>query len=94
MSTTSYIPLITCLEQSELLLSGTEDLILLELNNIESDSLGQGSALTTSNDITFLNIEARRAMDGSVLMPFLETVVLFDVVKIVATNDDGSGHLG
>jgi len=32
-------------------------------------------------------------VDGSVVMSLLETVVLLDVVEVVAANNDGSGHL-
>ena len=47
------------LEESELLLSCTEDLVLLNLENVESHGLGEGSALTAGDNITLLNIEAR-----------------------------------
>lgn len=81
------------LEESELLLGGTEDLVLLDLENVESHGLGQGSALTRSHDISFLNIEARGAVHGGVLVTLLETIVLLDVVQVVATDDDSSSHL-
>ena len=84
---------LACLEQSELLLSGTEDLVLLELEDIESNSLGQRSALSASDDITLLNIEARGRVNCGVLVTLLETVILLDVVQVMATNDDGSRHL-
>ena len=76
-----------------MLLSGTKDLVLLNLDNVESNSLGEWSALSASHDISFLNIEAWRAVNGSVVVSLLETVVLLDVVQVVATNNDGSGHL-
>lgn len=83
-----------CLEQSELLLSGTEDLILLDLEDVESNSLRKWSALSASDNVTLLNIEAGRAVNSGVLVALLETVVLLDVMEVVATNNDGSGHLG
>jgi hypothetical protein len=82
------------LEESELLLSCAENLVLLNLENVESHGLRQRSALSTSDNITLLNIEARRAVHGRVLVTLLETIVLLDVVQVVTTDDDGSGHLG
>ncbi len=50
--------------------------------------------MTSGHDISFLNIEARRAVNGGVLVTLLETIVLLDVVKVVTTDDDSSRHLG
>lgn len=46
------------LEQTELLLSGTEDLVLLKLQHVETHGLAERTALTASDDITFLGFEA------------------------------------
>ena len=82
------------LEESELLLGGTEDLVLLNLENVESHSLGKRSALSGGNNVTLLNFEARGAVHSGVLVTLLETIVLLDVVKVVTTNDNCSRHLG
>ena len=68
-------------------------MVLFNLDNVESNGLGEWSALSASHDISFLNIETWRAVDGSVVMSLLETIVLLDVVKVVSANNDGSGHL-
>lgn len=39
-------------------------------------------------------IESRRQVSGDVLVTLFVTVVLGDVVKVVATNNDGALHLG
>lgn len=51
-------------------------------------------ALTSDNDITFLDGEARRAVNRDVSVSLLISVVLSDVVKIISSDDDGSSHLG
>ena len=63
-------------------------------DNIESDSLGQGAALTDSDNITILNGECRRAVGCDVLMPLLVSAVLDDVVKVIPSDNDGVLHLG
>jgi len=50
--------------------------------------------LTGGNDISLLNLEAWRAVDSGVGVSLLETVVLLDVVEVVAANDNSSSHLG
>lgn len=82
------------LEESELLLGGTKDLVLLNLENVETNSLRQRSALARSHNISLLNVEARRSMHSRVLVALLETVVLLNVVQVMATNNNSSGHLG
>jgi hypothetical protein len=62
--------------------------------DVESDSLGQGSALTDGNLVTNFDSESRRAVDGQVLVSFLVTPVLGDEVEVVPSDDDGSVHLG
>jgi hypothetical protein len=47
---------------------GTLDDLLLDLEDVEADSLGQGTALTNSDRVTLLNSnEGRRHMSGQVL---------------------------
>ena len=65
-----------------------------DLEDVESDSLGERSALTSNNDITFLNVESRGDVDGSVLMSLFESIVFSDQVKVISSDDDGSVHLG
>ena len=64
------------------------------LKDVESDSLGQRSALASNDGITFLNLEARRNVYGSVLMSLLESVVFSDHMEVISSDDDGSVHLG
>merc|ERR1719263_259569 len=81
-------------EQSELLPRRSENLVLLDLDDVEANSLGKRSALRHGGDVTLLDIKAWRAMDSDILVALLETVVLLDVVEVVATDNDGSLHLG
>jgi hypothetical protein len=65
-----------------------------DLQDVESDSLGEGSALATDNGVTVLNSESGGAVDGGVLVSLLESVVFLDVMEVISSDDDGSGHLG
>ena len=76
------------------LLSGSLSFLGEDLEDIESDSLGQRSALTSNDDITILNVESWGAVDWGILMSLLESVVLSDEVQIISSDDDSSGHLG
>ena len=80
------------LEETELLAGGSEDLVLLDLEDVEANSLGEGTALACSDDVALLDLEGGRAVDGGVGVALLETVVLLDVVQVVATDDDGPGE--
>jgi len=62
-------------------------------DDVEADSLGERSALANGHNITDLDSESRRAMSGDGLMALLESVVLLDVMKVITSDNDGSGHL-
>lgn len=62
--------------------------------DVESDSLGQRSALTNGDLVSDFNSESGRAVDGQVLVSFLVSPVLGDEVQVVPSDDDGSVHLG
>ena len=63
-------------------------------NDVELDSLGQRTALSNGNNITLLHSEAWGAVSMNVLVTFLETTVLLDVVKVITTDNNGALHLG
>ena len=63
-------------------------------DDIELDSLGQGTALSNGHNISLFDPEGRSAVSVDVLVTLLETTVLLDVVEVVATDDDGALHLG
>jgi len=71
------------------------DSLLLNSDNIESDCLGEWSALANSDDVTDLgSAVSRTAVGGEIVMSLFEPVVLLDVVEIISSQDDGSAHLG
>ena len=63
-------------------------------HDVEPNSLGEGTALADSDNVTLLDIERGRAVDGNVLVTLLETTVLADVVEVIPADDDGVLHLG
>ena len=77
-----------------MLFDRTEDLIFLNLKNVEPYGLGKRSALTGSDDVSFLDSEARAAVDRDISVSFFVTVILADVVEVVSSDDDGSVHFG
>merc|ERR1719343_25789 len=63
-------------------------------NNIKSDSLGERATLTNSHNISFLHWKCGAAMSGNILVSFLKTTVLSNVMKIVPSYNQSSLHLG
>jgi hypothetical protein len=64
------------------------------LENIESNSLGKGSALADGDNVTLANVaETRRAVHWQVAMSLLESSVFRNVVQVISTDDNGSLHL-
>jgi hypothetical protein len=57
-------------------------------------SLGEGTALANGNPVTLLNTESGGDVSSEVLVALLVTVVLGDVVEVLAADDDGTVHLG
>jgi len=55
--------------------------------NIEANSLGEGTALADSDDITDGDTESRRAVNGDLVVTFLESSVLGQVVQVIASDD-------
>jgi len=62
-------------------------------NNVESDSLGERTALTDSDNISFLDREGRTAVSSDVLVSLFKSTVLSDVVKVVSSYNKSSLHL-
>lgn len=62
-------------------------------DDVESDSLGERSALSNSDVVSDLDSEGGRAVGGKVSVSLLVPRVLGDEVEVVSSDDDGSGHL-
>jgi len=83
-----------CSEKDEDLTDVTFDVLDLLADNVEADGLGNGAALSDSHDITDAETESRGAVSGDSLMALLKTVVLLDVMEVIATDNNGVLHLG
>merc|ERR1719498_1406339 len=81
------------LEEAELLAGGTEDLVLLDLEDVEAHRLGKRAALADGQDVTLLRLEARGAVGHGVGVALLEALVLLDEVEVVAAQHHRAGHL-
>ncbi len=64
-----------------------------DFKHVETHSLGERTALTNGDNITFLHTEARREMGSNVLVTLLETLVLTHVVQVITTHNDRALHL-
>ena len=54
---------------------------------VKFDGLRERSAFTDSDNVSNLNVpETRRYVHGHVLVVFLESVVLFDVVQLISSD--------
>ena len=81
--------------ESEGLLAAARVSLSVNLDNVEANGLGKGSALTDSHDVTLLNTgEGGGAVSGEVLVSLLESVVLLDKVEIITADDNSVLHLG
>jgi len=68
--------------------------LLLDSDHVESDSLGNGSALTDSHNVSSSgSSESWAHVSWEVVMSLLESVVLLNVVQVVSSQDNGSVHL-
>ena len=65
-----------------------------DLEDVETDSLGEGSALTDQSDVSDLDVESGGAVGVDVFVSLLVPVVFGDVVQVVTSDDEGSLHLG
>ena len=71
------------------------DSLLLDSDDVESDGLGEWSALSDGDNITDLgSAEAWGAVSWQVVMSLFESIVFLDIVKVISSEDDGSAHLG
>ena len=64
------------------------------LQDVEVHCFAERSALPDEDDVTLLDGEGRGNVGGDVAVTFFVTVVLGDVVEVVAADDDGALHLG
>ena len=84
----------TRLETTELLGGLLGRLVLGDLEDVETNSLGEGAALADRDGVTDLDTESGRDVGGNVLVALLVSRVLGDEVKVLSADDDGAGHLG
>lgn len=82
------------LETTELLGSLLGGLVLGDLEDVETNSLGEGTALANGDGVANLDTESGRNVGGNVLVTLLVTRVLGDEVEVLSADDDGTGHLG
>lgn len=65
-----------------------------DTENVETNGLRKRSALTNSDLVTFFDTESWGNVSSYVLVALFVTVVLWNVVKVVTSDDNGTVHLG
>lgn len=65
-----------------------------DAQDVEADSLAEGSALANGDLVTLLNTESGGDVSGNVLVSLLVTRVLGNKVQVLSSDDDGAVHLG
>ena len=81
-------------EEHELFSDITDDFVWDDLQNVEVNSLAERSAFTNDNDVTFLDWESWRAVDWDVSVSFFISIVFWNVVKIISSDNNSSLHFG
>jgi hypothetical protein len=82
-------------EKHELLFNVAFDFLGLNSEHVESDSLGEGSALAYSHDVTLGDEgECGGAVHSEVVVSLLESVILLNIMEIISSNNDRSLHFG
>lgn len=64
------------------------------LDDVESNGLRDWSTLTNGNDITFLDTESWGNVSSDVLVSLFVSVIFWNVVQVVSSDDDSSVHFG
>lgn len=57
------------------------------------DSLSERSALTNDNDISFLNWESGWAVDWDISVSFFISIIFWNIMEIISSDNNGSLHL-
>ncbi len=79
-------------EEHELFSNITDNFVRDNLKNIKMNSLGEWSALPDNNDVTFFNWESWWAVDWDISVSLLISVVFWDIMEIVTSDNNGSLH--
>lgn len=79
-------------EEDELFSDVTDNFVRSDFQYVEVNSLGKRSAFSNNCNITNFDLMGRRAVSGNVSVSLFISVVFGDVVKIISSDDDGSGH--
>ena len=65
-----------------------------DLDDVESNSLGDWSTLTDGNNVTDLDTESWGNVNWDVLVSLFVSVVLWNVMQVSPSDDNGTVHLG
>ncbi len=70
----------------------TDDFVRNDFQNIEMNGLAKWSAFTDHNNVSFLDCKSWWAVNWDVSVSLFVSVVLWNVVKIISSDDNGSLH--
>jgi len=75
-----------------LLSNVTNNFVGNDFQDVEVDSFAERSALTDNDDVSFLDGESWWAVDWDVSVSFFVSVVFWNIVKVVSSDNDGPLH--
>ena len=88
LSSFSYFWRARSSEEHESFLDVTVDSLGFLAEHVEADSLGEGSALANSHDVTDDESEGGGLVASHGVMTLFESVVLSDVMEVITTDDN------
>ena len=88
LSSFSYFWRARSSEEHESFLDVTVDSLGFLAEHVEADSLGEGSALANSHDVTDGETEGGGLVASHGVMALFESVVLSDVMEVITTDDN------
>ena len=69
-------------------------MLFLDSKGVVSNSLGDWSALSDGKDISNSDsLESWGKMSGKIVMSLLESVILLDVMEVISSEGNSTGHL-
>jgi hypothetical protein len=81
-------------EEHKLLADVAHNLVGSHFEHVEMDCLGQWTALSNEDDVTFFYWESRGNMGRDISMSLFVSVVFGDVVQVISPDHNGALHLG
>jgi len=81
------------LKAYELFSNVSNDIVWFDFQDVEVNGFRKWSAFSDSDNISFLDSESGGTMSREILMSLFVSVIFFDVMEIISSDNDGVSHL-